>query len=372
MAATRNEPAREPVCRDRSVFSRRAFTLIELLVVVAIIALLIALLLPSLARARDQAQATVCAGQLKELTNATTMWLIESQQDKIKGNLGWGARALRNMKGQTAVFRCPADRNPSPRPAVFIRVYDSGTLLAEATCDGIFTKADLINPSRYGWKVGFDDSSSVGNVNGRVWYQADFDFNDAQFTFVAAPGQVQTKVVSSKDAGWDFRLSDYGGRVTVPANGAALATPIMWGSYGISASAGFRDQPARTIVLCETKDWSVFPESVADMCMGGHADATGSAGAPAQNKPEKLRLNLQYANGGVGDSPQKYLRLKFRHGGIGKLFDDVVEEPGSPQPRDQCNVGFLDAHVERLSRERLLNDTILWHPPRRAGWMAPF
>lgn len=53
------------------------FTLIELLVVVAIIALLISILLPSLGQARERGKRTVCLSQLRELTTALRQYADE-------------------------------------------------------------------------------------------------------------------------------------------------------------------------------------------------------------------------------------------------------------------------------------------------------
>jgi prepilin-type N-terminal cleavage/methylation domain-containing protein/prepilin-type processing-associated H-X9-DG protein len=59
---------------------RKGFTLIELLVVVAIIALLISILLPSLARARAQTRSVVCQSQLREYGRAC-MYYLDDYQD---------------------------------------------------------------------------------------------------------------------------------------------------------------------------------------------------------------------------------------------------------------------------------------------------
>jgi prepilin-type N-terminal cleavage/methylation domain-containing protein/prepilin-type processing-associated H-X9-DG protein len=58
----------------------RGFTLIEVLVVVAIIALLVAILLPSLAAARDQAASVVCKTRLRELYTGHIYYAQEYKQ----------------------------------------------------------------------------------------------------------------------------------------------------------------------------------------------------------------------------------------------------------------------------------------------------
>src|SRR5882672_5720213 len=60
--------------------ARNAFTLIEVLVVIAIIALLAAMLLPALARAKGRSQAVVCSNGLKQLATAHALYADENDE----------------------------------------------------------------------------------------------------------------------------------------------------------------------------------------------------------------------------------------------------------------------------------------------------
>jgi len=103
---------------------RSGFTLIEILVVVAIIALLIAILLPSLRSAREQGRAVVCETHLNQI--AKGIFLYTRDNNDVLPHIGWResvslinylwfTQVNRYLSNQLETYTCPSDQRPVPR-----------------------------------------------------------------------------------------------------------------------------------------------------------------------------------------------------------------------------------------------------------------
>src|SRR6266478_4157272 len=117
LAETREETEfRMPPRFVASATPKAGFTLIELLVVIAIIAILAALLLPALSRAKNAAKSTQCKSNLHQIAIGLSLYLSDFQKyplctdPTLSSSAYWDAKVLVYCQRGRGVFFCPANK----------------------------------------------------------------------------------------------------------------------------------------------------------------------------------------------------------------------------------------------------------------------
>jgi len=191
----------------------KAFTLIELLVVIAVIALLMAILLPVLAKVRKQAKALACQSNLRQWAITLHTYTAEndgklpcSSREGLSGWLGAWRPLLRYEQDRNKIFLCPMTTMP-PEDAVS----EGGTFKAFRVSPGPFAgppTRELMCGS-YGWSnyvtipSGSTDNRSVywDSLNVKRPASIPFFFDCTQPWFGRSAAEATSRVCMNRHTG---------------------------------------------------------------------------------------------------------------------------------------------------------------------------
>jgi len=247
---------------------RRGFTLIELLVVVAIIALLIAILLPSLGKARELSNRSVCAANLRGTSQSMNVYAADN-----------------------------ADAYPITGKAPNGTLYGNGTLIASGTVDSainsMYATTNGSAPSQNMWLL-----TMTGQVAPK------------QFICKSDPRTVVPASATDASARYLFNFNDSTNAYANSLDSLSYSVAYMWNTAGTSIGGWWRNQTDASLPL------------MADMAPRngqGPAPKADVLANPVSRVGNSYNHQRDGQNVGYGDAHAEFARL----GNIGQNNDHI-------------------------------------------------
>lgn len=289
---------------------RRAFTLIELLVVVAIIALLIAILLPSLGKARELSNRSACGANCRGIMQSFNVYAADNG-DQYPTVIGANSAGVYNggTPGAPAIGETSAAGAYTTADNCISGMYTSGGAVSQTNqagnvmaCAWLLVLKNYTSPKQYLCKsdpVGSATAANLTSTNGNAFYQ---NFN------------------SNSGGQQDFTYS-YSFAYPWTTNGTiAAATPASTGSWWRNTTDS--SLPIMSDMAPLNGSGTNPTCSTPGTANGGVPSPGGSAQPKAWNSPNHQR---EGQNVGFADGHAEFVR----RADIGQNNDNIYTQNGS-------------------------------------------